>query len=87
MKNLFLVKSKNHFFMTKILVGSQENVSGSTSYLVPLQTIKLAGLLDLIKINIFSTLILVGSVIKFLDRNFHFIKKVQAFLELIINIT
>ena len=58
--------------MTKILVGSQENVSGSTSYLVPLQTIKLAGLLDLIKINIFSTLILVGSVIKFLDRNFLF---------------
>jgi len=73
--------------MTKILVSSQENVSGSTSYLVPLQTIKLAGLLDLIKINIFSTLILVGSVIKFLDRNFLFIKKVQAFLELIINIT
>ena len=72
--------------MTKILVSSQENVSGSTSYLVPLQTIKLAGLLDLIKINIFSTLILVGSVIKFLDRNFLFIKKVQAFLELIINI-
>ena len=76
MKNLLLVKSKNNFFLTKILVGSQENVSGSTSYLVPLQTIKLAGLLDLIKINIFSTLILVGSVIKFLDRNFLFIKKV-----------
>ena len=32
------------------------------------------------KLTIYNTIILVCSVIKFLDRNFFFIEKVQAFL-------
>ena len=35
-------------------------------------------------LNIYNTVILVGSVKKFLERNFLFIKKVQAFLDLIL---
>ena len=34
-------------------------------------------------ITIYNSVILVRSVIKFLDRNFLFIEKVQAFLDLI----
>ena len=34
---------------------------------------------------IFNTVILVRSIIKFLDRNFLFIEKVQAFLDLILS--
>ena len=36
-------------------------------------------------ITIFNTVILVRSVIKFLDRNFLFIEKVQVFLDLILS--
>ena len=37
------------------------------------------------KITIYNTVILVHSFIKFLDRNFLFIEKVQAFLDLILS--